>query len=95
MMLARGPADVLDRLFGTRCLRPGFLSHLRFLTMSYDEPKILSSQLNQFGLEGVDPGQVYDRVIRDVEQDLSGCLAFLAIRRARFVHFPNDLQGCR
>ena len=31
MMLARGAADVLDRLLGRRCLRPGFLSHRRFL----------------------------------------------------------------
>jgi len=31
MVLARGAADVLDRLLGRWCLRPGFLSHLRFL----------------------------------------------------------------
>jgi hypothetical protein len=31
VMLARGAADVLDRLLGRRGLRPGFLSHLRFL----------------------------------------------------------------
>lgn len=31
MVLARGAADVLDGLLGRRCLRPGFLSHLRFL----------------------------------------------------------------
>jgi hypothetical protein len=33
------------------------LSHLRFLCVSYDEPKILSSQLNQFCLMGADVGQ--------------------------------------
>lgn len=50
-------ANVLDRLFGRRGLRHGFLSHLRFLRMSYDEPKILSSQLSHFCLKGADVGQ--------------------------------------
>ncbi|MGQ3215353.1 MAG: hypothetical protein ACT6T2_30235, partial [Shinella sp.] len=47
-----------DNLFGRRFLQPGFVSHLRFLWVSYDEPKILSSQLTQFCLMGADVGHV-------------------------------------
>ncbi|MBB3451833.1 hypothetical protein FHT86_000089 [Rhizobium sp. BK313] len=44
-------------MFGRWFLGPGFLSHLRFLRSSYDEPEILSSQLSRFCLMGADPGQ--------------------------------------
>lgn len=57
VMLARRTADILDDVFNGRFLRPGFLSHLRFLCSSYDEPEIFSSQLNTICLKGADVGQ--------------------------------------
>ncbi len=49
--------DQKAAMFGRWFLGPGFLSHLRFLRSSYDEPEILSSQLSRFCLMGADPGQ--------------------------------------
>jgi len=35
--------------------------------VSYDEPKILSSQLNQFCLKGADVGQTALNLVRQIE----------------------------